>query len=79
MNIMKTYSEQRKDRLADVIADYITDEEVTPAEFYFDLKAEVQTWIDYHRKELKRAEEIMKLISPIQIQQDMSNFSLGEK
>ena len=79
MIIMKAYSEQRKDRLADVIADYITDEEVTAAEFYYDLKAEVQSWIDYHKKEMKRAEEFMKLISPIQIQQDVNNFSLGDK
>ena len=79
MIIMKVYSEQRKDRLADVIADYITDEEVTAAEFYYDLKAEVQSWIDYHKKEMKRAEEFMKLISPIQIQQDVNNFSLGDK
>lgn len=71
MNIMKTYSEQRKDRLADVVADYITDEQVTAAEFYFDLKAEVQSWIDYHKKEMKRAEEFMKLMSPIQIQQEL--------
>ena len=55
----------------DNIADYITEEQVTAAEFYFDLKAEVQSWIDYHKKEMKRAEEFMKLISPIQIQQEL--------
>jgi len=71
MTIMNTYSEQRKERLGDVVTDYITDEQVTAAEFYFDLKAEVQSWIDYHKKEMKRAEEFMKLISPIQIQQEL--------
>lgn len=79
MTIMESYSQQRKERLANVVADYITDEEVSAADFYFDLKAEVHDWINYHRKEIKRAEEFMKLISPIQIQQDMSNFSLGDK
>ena len=79
MNIMKTYSEQRKDRLADVVNDYLNDQDVTPAQFYFDLKSEVQDLIDYHKREAKRAEEFMKLISPIQIQQDMNNFSLGDK
>lgn len=77
MNIMVTYSEQRKERLANVVADYITDEEVTAAEFYYDLKAEVQDWIDYHKKEMKRAEEFMKLISPIQVQQEY--VVLGDK
>jgi len=71
MNIMSTYSEQRKDRLADVVNDYLNDQDVTPAQFYFDLKAEVQSWIDYHKKEMKRAEEFMKLMSPIQIQQEL--------
>ena len=79
MNIMKTYSEQRKDRLGDVVNDYLNDQDVTPAQFYFDLKSEVQDLIDYHKSEAKRAEEFMKLISPIQIQQDISNFFLGDK
>lgn len=71
MNIMKTYSEQRKDRLADVVNDYLCDDDVSAAEFYFDLKAEVQELIDYHKREAKRAEEFMKLMSPIQIQQEL--------
>jgi hypothetical protein len=71
MTIMNTYSEQRKERLADVVNDYLNDQDVTPAEFYFDLKAEVQELIDYHKREAKRAEEFMKLISPIQIQQEL--------
>ena len=79
MNIMSTYSEQRKDRLADVVNDYLCDDDVSVAEFYFDLKAEVQELIDYHKREAKRAEEFMKLMSPIQIQQDVNNFSLGDK
>jgi hypothetical protein len=49
-----TYSEQRKDRLNDVISDYMNDEEVTAEELYQDILSEVKSWIDYHETYVKK-------------------------
>lgn len=58
-----SYYNKRRDRLSDVVGDYLTDESLTAKDFYRDLMAEVQSWVDYHGKELKRAIEFKKLIS----------------
>ena len=55
-----SYHNQRRDRLSDVVGDYLTDESLTAQDFYKDLMAEVQSWVDYHEKELKRASEVKK-------------------
>ena len=57
-----SYHNQRRDRLSDVVGDYLTDESLTAQDFYRDLMAEVQSWIDYHEKELKRASEAKSLL-----------------
>ena len=57
-----SYHNQRRDRLSDVVGDYLTDESLTAQDFYRDLMAEVQSWIDYHEKELKRASEVKSLL-----------------
>ena len=58
----QSYHNQRRDRLSDVVGDYLTDESLTAKDFYRDLMAEVQSWIDYHEKELKRASEAASLL-----------------
>ena len=57
-----SYHNQRRDRLSDVVGDYLTDESLTAQDFYRDLMAEVQSWVDYHEKELKRASEAASLL-----------------
>ena len=57
-----SYHNQRRDRLSDVVGDYLTDESLTAQDFYRDLMAEVQSWIDYHEKELKRISEVKSLL-----------------
>ena len=37
-----SYYNQRRDRLSDVVGDYLTDESLTAQDFYRDLMAEVQ-------------------------------------
>ena len=49
-NMMKSYNDQRRDRLGDVISDYLNDEEKTAKEFYDDLIAEMDDWIRYHQR-----------------------------
>ena len=58
----QSYYNQRRDRLSDVVGDYLTDESLTAQDFYRDLMAEVQSWIDHHEKELKRASEVKDLL-----------------
>jgi hypothetical protein len=57
-----SYYNQRRDRLSYAVRDYLTDESLTAQDFYRDLVAEVQSWVDYHKKELKRASEVKDLL-----------------
>lgn len=57
-----SYYNQLRDRLSDVVTEYLTDKSLTAKDFYRDLMAEVQAWVDYHEKELKRASEAKSLL-----------------
>ena len=59
---LKTYEAQRKDRMGDAIGDYLTDEKTDARVCYEEMLAEVQSWIDYHRKFLKKAETLKELM-----------------
>ena len=43
------YDKQRRDRLSEAVGDYLTDESISPEQFYNDLKKEVQDWVDYYK------------------------------
>ena len=62
MKLEESFYNQRRDRLSDVVGDYLTDESLTAKDFYRDLMAEVQSWINHHEKELKRASEVKSLL-----------------
>lgn len=53
----KIYSDQRRNRLADVVGDYLNDEDVTPRQFYEELLAEVDDWVHYHQRHLKKYQQ----------------------
>lgn len=57
-----TYESNRRDRLVDVVGDYLTDDECDPRRFYEELIAEVQSWIDYHQKNVDKANELKQLL-----------------
>ena len=59
---LKTYEAQRKDRMGEAIGDYLTDEKVDARLCYEEMLAEVQSWIEYHRKFLKKAETLKELM-----------------
>ena len=59
---LKTYEAQRKDRMGDAIGDYLTDEKIDARTCYEDMLSEVQSWIDYHRTFLKKAETLKELM-----------------
>ena len=67
----KTYAEQRKQRLQDCVDDYLQDDEVSPLTFYNELKDCIGDVSQYHKKQVERASGLMKLISPIQFQQEI--------
>lgn len=60
--LVKTYEAQRKDRMGDAIGDYLTDEKIDARVCYEEMMEEVQSWIDYHRKFLKKAETLQQLM-----------------
>ena len=60
--LVKTYEAQRKDRMGDAIGDYLTDEKIDARACYEDMLTEVQSWIDYHRKVLQKAETLKELL-----------------
>ena len=61
-HLLDTYEKQRKDRVGDAIGDYLTDEQVDSRRVYEDILSEVQIWIDYHSKFLKKAEDLYALL-----------------
>lgn len=55
---MMNYQQNRKDRLTDLIADYITDEDVSAEELYQDILSEVKSWLDYHENYVKKCSAV---------------------
>ena len=60
---MKEYSEQRRERLNDVIFDYISDEDTTPDELYRDIKNEVESSLAYFQKYANKCQNLLDLVN----------------
>ena len=58
----QTYDKQRRCRLADVISDYLDDDDVNPRKFYKELIAETQEMLDYHKNKVQKYEQFRELI-----------------
>jgi hypothetical protein len=56
------YEKQRRDRLGDIIVDYLGDETVTPRRVYEELLAEVDSYRKYHKEGFDRANELYDLL-----------------
>ncbi len=48
--------------MGDAIGDYLTDEECSSRQVYEEMLAEIQSWVDYHRKFLTKAEHLRDLM-----------------
>ena len=57
-----SYADQRRDRLSDVIGDYLSDGTMSAEDIYNEIVSEVQSWIDYHEKELNKSIKFKELI-----------------
>mgnify|MGYP001415375964 FL=1 len=60
---MKTYDEQRKDRMQDAIDDYLQDSKVSARRAHEEMLSCVQDLIDYHQKEYIKARELYDLMT----------------
>ena len=56
------YKIERKKRLADLVSEYLNEDDTTPQEFYDELIEEVDSWIDYHKKQMNRAVDVKSLL-----------------
>lgn len=56
------YAKQRKDRMQDAIDDYLQDEKVEARQTYEEMLCCIQDVISYHKKNLKKAEDLRNLM-----------------
>ncbi|AGG54077.1 hypothetical protein CYXG_00013 [Synechococcus phage S-SSM4] len=56
---LKSYEEQRKDRLADAIEDYLNDQNVTSSELYLEMKDVVVDWAKYHQEQAQKSQQVV--------------------
>ena len=57
------YNKQRRDRLSEAVGDYLTDESISPEQFYSDLKKEVQDWVDYYTGFHEKSSQVLSYIT----------------
>ena len=57
-----TYQKQRRDRLADAVGDYLTCEETDARQCYEEMLAEVDSWVEYHQKNMEKALALKRLL-----------------
>jgi len=63
-NYAKTsYNHARKERLDDVVFDYISDENVDATQFYEELKQSIQDCVDYFEKYSKKSNNMLELVT----------------
>lgn len=58
----KTYEQQRRDRFADAVGDYLTCEDTDARQCYEEMLAEIDGWIEYHQRFLNKATKLKKLV-----------------
>ena len=56
------YYNQRRDRLADAVGDYLTCDTTSARQCYEEMLAEVDGWIKHHRQHLNKAQALKDLL-----------------
>jgi len=56
---MKSYEEQRRERLSEAIFDYIQDENASARDLYLDIRNEIEGTLQYHNKYVEKCNELM--------------------
>lgn len=52
------YHQNLKDRLCDIIAEYVSDDKLTPQMFYDDVMDELKSWVDYYEEGLAKSADL---------------------
>lgn len=60
----KSYDEQRRDRLTDCIDDYLNDDDKTAIDLYDDILASLEETRDYHDRQKKKIESVIRMMKP---------------
>lgn len=60
---MKTYDEQRKDRMQSAIDDYLNDNKVSARKTYDEMLECVKDVMEYHQREYVKASELYDLMT----------------
>lgn len=60
---MDSYEQRRKDNLADIIGEYINDENTSALQFYNELMDELNTWQQYFHNHNRKVETMKILIN----------------
>jgi|TARA_B100002019_G_scaffold151963_1_gene130925 hypothetical protein len=60
---MKSYEQQRRDRLQDVIDDYFQDEKISSRQIFEEVLSCINDVIKYHEKEYCRARDLYDLMN----------------
>jgi hypothetical protein len=61
-----TYQTARRDRLGDIILDYLSDDKLEPRQVYEEILSEVDTTIKYHRTQYNKAKTLHSLLLGMQ-------------
>ena len=52
------WREHCKGLLSDIVADYLTDDKMTPKDFVDDIKEELDSWMEYNKEQYDKASSI---------------------
>ena len=66
---MKSYSEQRKERLKEVVFDYLSCEDTTAEELIHDFTEEIKDSFDYYNKYATKCKKVLDMMSNNNIQE----------
>ena len=66
---MKSYSEQRRERLSEAVFDYLSDEDTTPDELLTDFIKEVKDTFDYYDKYATKCKKVLDTLRSTNIQE----------
>lgn len=58
----KTYASQRKDRLTDIISDFMGDDSITADDFYASLMEDIDNNINYYESQANKYRNLKQLI-----------------
>lgn len=55
---VSNYHQHLKDRISDIISEYMSDDNLTPQHFVDDINGELKGWVDYYEQGRAKATEM---------------------